>query len=80
MSVLAISQLIGLLARVTSGALTAIELNQMERLPALRVHADKIIAMVAAGRDPTQDEIDALAKAIDADIDFIHQRALDARA
>lgn len=79
MGALAIAELVGLLARVTSGALTALEINATERLPALRAHADAIEQMVAEGRDPTQDEVDALAMGINDDIAAIQARADEAR-
>ncbi len=80
MEAAAILQIVNLLAKVTVGMLTAVELNQTERLPALRLHAENIEKMIAAGREPTQGEIDTLAGAILSDIDFIKQRAADARA
>ena len=72
-------KLIGLLAKVTSGALTALELNQSERLPALRAHAEAIGRMVAEGREPNQGEIDALAASIQDDIAAVQRRADEAR-
>ncbi len=79
MEVAVAMQLIGLLAKVTSAGLTALELNATERLPALRGHADAIIRMVEAGREPSQGEIDALADGIQADIAAVAARADEAR-
>ncbi len=73
-------QLIGLLAKVTSAGLTALELNATERLPALRGYADAIVKMVEDGRDPSQAEIDALARGIHDDIAAVQARADAAKA
>lgn len=79
MSTEGLNQAVGLLARIVGGISTAVELNQTERLPALRAHAETIEAMIAEGRDPTVADFDKLSVAISDNIDVVMQRAQDAR-
>lgn len=78
MNAAAILKLTELLADLTVGILTALELNQTHRLPALRRHAEAVKGMLAAGRDPDQAEIDMLAQGISDDIAAVQRRAQDA--
>jgi len=79
MSTEGLNQAVGLLARIVGGISTAVELNQTERLPALRAHAEAIETMIADGREPTEADFDELAIAINDNIDAVSRRADDAR-
>jgi len=80
MTVAGTLQLVSLLTKVVSGIATAVELNQTSRLPALRAHAARIEAMIAAGTEPAQGDIDLLAGQIQGDIDTVRKRAQEALA